>query len=336
MKRSIRYIKKAAICLCIVAVLTQCSSQEELFDLADGNNVILALGWDGSTVKVISTEPDAEYLNIRDTGITYSPPPGSIKVSNSKTLWFFANSYLYYWKLSQNSTPTQSNVFVSIASWGMLEDGNVITQNDNELYSSSDGWSTIIATISNMLYFSSDLTCSGGGSNYLYDHNSNYIYTVTGSSATLYSMTGISNSAVYLGYRNGELFVGTIMGLSSDNYTNGTSFTQLFTGLGAVNTYSVSYAVINHDVQYVAYQVTTGSNIIVARIENSAATPVISIPDSGTAYVSLEHYRDNLFILGIGGSTSTAKGLYLVNADNNTYTLIDNSCEIYDLCRVNQ
>ncbi|HON79207.1 MAG TPA: hypothetical protein PK544_12000 [Spirochaetota bacterium] len=323
----------------VVLAISACSMQEELFDLAEGSNAIAALGWDGSTVKVITVEPDQDYIRFRDTSVALAPPNGSIKISGNKKIWFLVGGNVYKWD-NLDSSPMLSKTLTFPGAFCVFDDGNALVHDVSDIYSSADGWAASLQLITSASSFSSDLAFSSDGGGFLIDYSTYSIYSITSSSCTSYSSAGftpaLSGTIMFFTRVDGEFFVGTTNSLYRDFYTNGTGFLQLATGFSAANTFRLSFAVISHDLQYVAYQTGAGANIVVDRIDNGVITQVATIGETGDAYVSLEHYKGNKLVLGIGGTTSTAKGLYVIDGENKTFRLIDNTCEIYDLCRISE
>nr|HPQ53555.1 hypothetical protein [Spirochaetota bacterium] len=67
MMRSRRRVVVLIFLTVLLSWLLRCGMQEEIFDLAEGSDVILAIGYD-TTTKIISLEPELENFKVYDTG----------------------------------------------------------------------------------------------------------------------------------------------------------------------------------------------------------------------------------------------------------------------------
>jgi len=328
------FILTAMLCLC------RCG-QEEIFDLADGTDTVLAIGYD-TTTKIITVEPDAGYMKVYDTGIATTPDTGAVLHAHEKYLWFQINTEVYRWELSESSSPSLVLTVGIASTFGLSGDNNIIVQDDETVYSiTRDGSYTNIATVdASNSGFHHDLFYRQGDGGLLLTQASGAIFHLSSGSATLLvspSYTpGIVDHVSFITKVDGELFVGTSgRQLYRDLHTNGANFVEAIAQLNVGSSYGSAFYVASSSVWYVAYQENTGMDITVLRYDNGIPSTVVSIPTTGFAYVFLRHYKGDRLILGVGNFAS-AQGLYVIDAGKKSYTLLSGSYQIYGLSRVDQ
>jgi DNA-binding beta-propeller fold protein YncE len=335
-------MRVACVIFLLAAVLCvfRCG-QEDIFDLADGTDMVLAIGYD-TTTKIIAVEPDAGYMKVYDTGIATGPEPGAVIHAHEKILWFLIATTVYRWELSEGSSPSLIFSPPAPGTFGLSGNNNIIVQDNTSVYSiTRDGVSTSIATVDANITYYRDLFFPQGDGGLLLTQTSGRIYRLSSDSVSLlvapsYTPLLISGvgSASFITQVDGELFVGTDGGqLYRDFNTNGTTFVAAITKVPAI--YGAAYYIASSSVWYIAYQQNTGMDITVLRYDNGVPSTVASIPTTGIAYVFLRHYKGDRLILGVGDSAS-AKGLYVIDAGKKSYTLLSGSYRIYGLSRVDQ
>ncbi|HQO01441.1 MAG TPA: hypothetical protein PLI62_04155 [Spirochaetota bacterium] len=328
-------------CTAIAVSTSACSMQEELFDLADGTNMLLAIGYDGSTTKIISLEPDLGHFHEYDTGLAMVPFPGAVAHAHGKILWFLVGSEIFKWKLEDSSTPVMVLSMGTIYVFGRSGDGNIIACFGSDVYSiSEDGTYSIIGTIGAPVTFFRDVFSRRDGGGFIIDQSSGGMYTVSSGSIALYAssvFTPATSNQSFLKKVNGEFYVGTSDGfLYRDFNSNGTNFSLAITQISPLSgANSISYCVISSSLWYIAYQTATNADVVVMRYDNGVASPVISLPTTGMAHVYLCHYEGDKLVLGLG-NTASAQGLYVIDAGKKSCTLLSGSYRIYGLSRVDQ
>lgn len=319
-----------------------CSMQEGLFDLAGGNNMVLAIGYDGSTTKILSVEPDMDHYRVYDTGIATVPFPGAVVHAHEKVLWFLIGSVVYKLELEGSSAAVSVLSPGSAYAFGRSDDGNVVAWFGSDVYTIlKDGSYAIVGSLTAPTAFFQDVFFRGEGGGLIIDQFTDNIYRVSSSSFGLYATVSYTPAVVgsqsYLKRVNGEFFIGTSGGyLYRDSNSNGTNFNLANTPITPLSSdYGISYSVISSSLWYIAYQSATNTDIVVVRYDNGVPSTVVSIPTTGMAYLFLRHYRDDTLILGVG-NTASVNGLYIVDAGSNSYSAISTEYIIYGLSRVDE
>jgi hypothetical protein len=329
-------------CCAAIAVSTSaCSMQEEIFDLANGTDMVLAIGYD-TTTKIIAVEPDVGYMKVYDTGIGTVPDPGAILHAHEKNLWFQIVTTVYRWELSEGSSPSMILSAGNPGTFGLSGDNNIIVQNLSDVISiTRDGIYTTIATVDQDNTFHHDLFFREGDGGLLLTQNAGRIYRLSSDSVTPYVLPsytpGVIGAFSFITKVDGELFVGTDGRLLwRDLHTDGATFVEAIPQLNVSSGFGAAFYVASSSVWYVAYQPNAaGEDIVVLRYDNGVPSTIVSIPTTGIAYVFLRHYKGDRLILGVGFSAS-AQGLYVIDAGKKSYTLLSGSYQIYGLSRVDQ
>ncbi len=339
MKLHARNVFKCVVLMCLLPALMQCSWQEELFDLADGTDMVLAIGYD-TTTKIIAIEPDVGYMKVYDTGLATTPDPGAVLYAHD-CFWFLVNKDVYKWAPSTGMSPTSVYTATNPGTMGLSNEGDIIVHDTSTIYSiTEDGTATTLSSPASITNFYSELFYGEDGGSLILSQGNNYIYRLSSGSVSQYAAASYTPAVVgqvsFLTRVDGELFIGANgRQLYRDLHTNGASFVEAIAQLNVSSGYAAAFHVARNGVWYVAYQETSNSNIIVLRYDNGIASTVVSIPTSDYAYLFLRPYRDNRLILGVGHYAS-ARGLYLIDADNNSYSLISGDYKIYGLSRIDQ
>jgi len=342
-------MRVACVIFILVTVLCLCRcGQEEIFDLADGTDTVLAIGYD-TTTKIIAVEPDAGYMKVYDTGIATTPDTGAVQHAHEKNLWFQINKEVYRWELSESSSPSLILTVGIESTFGLSGDNNIIVQDATTVYSiKRDGTYSNIATVdANNNGFHHDLFYRQGdggllltqASGAIFHLSSGYVASLVSPSYTPLITSGVGYAS-FITKVDGELFVGTDGRLLyRDLHTNGATFVEAIAQLNVSSSYGAAFYVASSSVWYVAYQETSNADIIVMQYDNGIPSTVVSIPTTGFAYVFLRHYKGDRLILGVGWDMMnpvSAQGLYVIDAGKKSCTLLSGSCQIYGLSRVDQ
>jgi hypothetical protein len=337
MKLQARTVCRFAVLMCLLPALMQCSWQEELFDLADGTDMVLAVGYD-TTTKIIAIEPGLGYMKVYDTGLAATPDPGAVLYAHN-CFWFLVNKDLYKWPASKGTSPTSVYTATVSGTIGLSNEGNIIFQDTSTIYSiAEDGTATALSSPASITTFYSELFYGEDGGALILAQSNNYIYRLSSGSVSQYAAASYTPAVVgqvsFLTRVDGELFVGANgRQLYRDLHTNGATFVEAIAQLNVSTAYGAAFHVASSSVWYVAYQENSGSDIVVLRYDNGIPSTVVSIPTSDYAYLFLRPYGGNRLILGVGHYAS-AKGLYLIDGDNKSYSLISGDYTIYGLSRI--